>query len=181
MRIASQLLQRHRRANLLAFGFLILYLAMIPLNAVLETERSEVFPFFDWKLFAYIPDWQVTEFALVVDAIDGELIEEPHYLVPNTDVRDWKAVRTVALGCKRDDLCDEEVNEVLLPIIRESLSGRDINFSLIEATIDLSDIRDNIEELANGSAIHTEYFRPVRTIGQWNTETGRIGVPTETE
>ena len=179
MTTKSLLKNRFRLAKLLVPAFFVLYLAMIPLNAVLETEHTEVFPFFKWKLFANIPDWQTTEFGLVIDAIDGEPAEDDFYLIPSHDIRDWKVLSTTAWACRRGDPCDDMVADVLVPIVQQALGDHSIDFSIVEAEVDLADVRDGIDDLADGDAIRTDFFRPVRIIGQWNTETGRIGPPTE--
>ena len=181
MRTNSLLKNRFRLAKLLVPAFFVLYLVMIPLNAVLESEHNEVFPFFRWKLFANIPDWQTTEFGLVIDAIDGEPTNGDFYLIPSPDIRDWKALSTTAWACRRGDACDDTVRDILYPIVQQALGDHSIDFSIIEAEVDLHDVRDGIDDLADGNATRTDFFRPVRVIGQWNTETGRILPSTETE
>ncbi len=147
---------------------------MIPLNAVLESEHSEVFPFFKWKLFTNIPDWETFEYALIVDAIDGEPPAETFYLIPSADVRDWKTLRRVATACTKERDCDEAVTEVLFPIIRRALGEQSVDFSIIKAEIDLHDVQDNITDFAEGRLTRTDFFRPSEVIGHWNTHTGRI-------
>lgn len=166
--------RRRRRAwKLLVPGFIVLYIAMIPLNSVLETEHVEVFPFFKWKLFTHIPDWETFEYALVIDAIDGETPAETFYLIPSTDVRDWKALRRVAIACAKDRGCDEAVTEVLYPIIRRALGDRSIDFRIIRADVDLHDVQDNITEFADGRLTRADFLRPSEVIVEWNTHTGR--------
>ncbi len=181
MGTTSLLKSRYRLTKLLVPAFFVLYLVMIPLNSVVEEEHSEVFPFFRWRLFATIPDWQTTEYALVIDAIDGEPADEPRYLIPSTDIRDWKALRTSAVACSKDIACDDTVTDVLFPIVQQALGDRSIDFSIIEADVDLHDVRDGIDDLADGVATRTEFYRPRTVIGQWNTETGRILPFTGTE
>ncbi len=166
---------RYRLIKLFVPAFFAFYLVMIPLHAVLETEHSEVFPFFDWKLFAEVPDWTTTEFALVVDAIDGEPTEGSYYLIPSSDIRNWKVARSIGRVCRRGDPCDDMVADVLVPIVKQALGDRSVDFSIINAEVDLRVVRDGIDELANGTATRTDFFRPTEIIGQWNTETGRIG------
>ena len=172
---------RFRLAKLLIPVFFVLYLVMIPLNGVLEDDHTEVFPFFDWKLFAYIPDWQTTEFGLVADAIDGEPTDGDLYLVPSTNTRDWKVLKTIAEACRRGDPCDDMVSDELVPAVRQALGDRSIDFSIIEAEIDLRDVRDSVDDLADGTVLRTDFYRPMSVIGQWNTQTGRIGPSTEAE
>lgn len=174
-------IRRRRRWKLLVPAFFVLYLAMIPLNGVIEDDHSEVFPFFRWKLFANVPDWQTTEFGLVIDAIDGEPAEGGFYLIPSTDIRDWKVLSSTAWACRRGDPCDDTVSDVLVPIVRRALGDRSIDFSIIEAEVDLGDVRDGVDDLADETALRTDFYRPVRVIGRWNTDTGRIEPSAETE
>lgn len=172
--------RRRRRAwKLLVPGFIVLYIAMIPLNSVLETDHVEVFPFFKWKLFTNIPEWETFEYALVIDAIDGEPPEETFYLIPSADVRDWKALRRVANACRKDRGCDEAVTEVLYPIIRRALGESDVDFSIIRADVNLHDLQDNITDFADGRLTRADLLRPSELIVQWNTRTGRIDPPTD--
>lgn len=127
------------------------------------------------------PDWQTTEFGLVIDAVDGEPTEGDYYLIPSPDIRDWKVLSTTAWACRRGDPCDDTVADVLVPIVRQAFGGRSVDFSIIEAEVDLADVRDGIDDLADGNATRTDFFRPVKVIGQWNTETGRIGPSSEAE
>lgn len=166
--------RRSRRIKWLIPAFLALYLLMIPLNSVLETEHVEVFPFFKWKLFTNIPDWETSEHALVIDAIDGEPPAETFYLIPSDDVRDWKALRRAATACDKEQACDEVVADVLYPIIHRALGEHSIDFSVIKADIDLHDVQDSITDFADGRLTRTDFFRPSKVIGQWNTQTGRI-------
>ena len=172
---------RFRLAKLLVPAFFVLYLVMIPLNGVLETEHNEVFPFFKWKLFANIPDWQTTEFGLVIDAIDGEPTDGDFYLIPSTDIGDWKVMSSIAWACRRGDPCDEAVTDALVPIVRQALGDHSIDFSIVEAEVDLRDVRDGVDDLADGITLRTDFYRPIQVIGQWNTETGRIGPSTDAE
>ena len=165
--------RRSRRRRWLIPAFLALYLAMFPLNSVLETEHAEVFPFFKWKLFTHIPNWETFEYALVVDAIDGETPAETFFLIPSADVRDWKALRRVAMACEKDRGCDETVTEVLYPIIRRALGERSVDFSIIRADVDLHDVQDNIVDFADGRLTRTDFLRPSKVIVQWNTQLGR--------
>ena len=167
-------IRRRRWWKLLVPGFIVLYIAMIPLNSVLESEHVEVFPFFKWKLFTHIPDWESFEYGLVIDAIDGEPPAETYYLIPSDDVRDWKALRRVAIACAKDRGCEEDVTGVLYPIIERALGERSIDFSIIKADVDLHELQDNITDFADGRLTRTDLFRPSEVIAQWNTRTGRL-------
>jgi hypothetical protein len=168
--------RRRRLWKLLVPGFIVLYLVMIPLNSVLESSHVEVFPFFKWKLFTQIPDWDSFEYGLVIDAIDGESSDETFYLIPSDDVRDWKALRRVAIACAKDRGCEEAVTGVLYPIIERALGERSIDFSIIKADVDLRELQDNIDDFADGRLTRTDFFRPSEVIAQWNIRTGRLDV-----
>ena len=167
-------IRRRRRWKLLVPGFIVLYIAMIPLNSVLESDHVEIFPFFKWKLFADIPSWESYEYGLVIDAIDGEPTAETFYLVPSDDVRDWKALRRVAIACAKDRGCDEAVTGVLYPIVRRAFGERSIDFSIIKADVDLRELQDNIDDFADGRLTRTDFFRLSEVIVRWNTRTGRL-------
>ena len=172
-------IRRRRWWKLLVPGFIVLYIAMIPLNSVLESEHVEVFPFFKWKLFTHIPDWESFEYGLVIDAIDGEPPAATSYLIPSDDVRDWKALRRVAIACAKDRGCEEDVTGVLYPIIERALGKRSIDFSIIKADVDLHELQDNIDDFADGRLTRTDLFRPSEVIAQWNTRTGRLDTAPE--
>ena len=172
-------LKRRRRWKLLIPGFIVLYLAMIPMNSVLESEHVEVFPFFKWKLFANVPDWESSEYGLVIDAIDGEQTEETYYLIPSDSIRDWKALRRVAIACAKGQDCDEGVTGVLYPIIQESLGDSSIDFSIVKAQVDLHDLQDNVTDFAEGRLTRTDFFRPIEVVARWNTQTGRLDAVTD--
>ena len=154
---------------------------MIPLNSVIEEEHSEVFPFFSWELFVNIPEWQTSEYALVIDAVDGHEMEEDYYLIPSSNIRDWKALRSSAMACRKNINCDDIVTDVLYPIIWNYIGEHNVDFSIIKVAGDLRDVRDRIDDLAAGTATRTDFFQPRAVVGRWNTETGRISPSTQTE
>ena len=181
MRKAASKRRRFRLVKYLIPLFLVLYIVMIPLNAVVEQEHTEVFPFFKWKLFSHIPDWKTREYALVLEAVDGQPVEAGHYLIPNTNVRDSKALRLAALDCIKNVDCDDTVADVIYPLVIGSVGHDEVEFSIIRAEIDLREIQPGVYDIANGSAAITDFFQPVSTIGRWNTELGRISAPVQTE
>ena len=166
--------RRYRLTKLLVPAFLVLYIAMIPLHSVLETEHGEIFPFFRWKLFSHIPDWQSYDYGLVVDAIDGQPTSGVHFLIPNPDIRDWKALRLAVSACAAEIDCDETVAEVLYPIVHQNLGDRSVDFSIVRTTADLHDVQANIDGLVDGTTTRADLTRPTRVLSRWNTETGRI-------
>ncbi len=153
---------------------------MIPLHAVLETEHVEVFPFFKWKLFTHIPDWEPFEYVLIADSVDGQSMEGTTYLIPSGDIRDWKALRRVASACAKDRGCTEQVTEVLYPIIKRKMGERTVEFSIIKADVDLHDVQDNLTEFANGEMTRTDFLQPGEVVVRWSTSTGRLPSVPET-
>ena len=147
---------------------------MLPLNSVLEEDHGEIFPFFSWRLFSRIPDWQTTEYGLLLHSIDGASLDSEYYLIPGDNIRDWKALRSVAAVCRRSDNCDEDVATVLYPILFDSLGSMNIEFSIVRARVDLHEIQDNIDDIASRAVSKTSFFRPDTIIGRWNTQVGRI-------
>lgn len=174
MRSSSLARSRRRLTKYLIPAVLVLYIAMIFLNSVLETEHVEVFPFFKWKLFANVPEWEAIEYGLAVEAIDGEPVSRDLYLIPSDDVRDWKALRLAITACTKGGDCDGTVEEVLVPIVREALGPASIDFRIVEARVNLGDVRDRIDDVADGMATRTDFLRPIEVIGRWNTETGPL-------
>lgn len=173
--------RRFRPTRLLVPLFLVLYVVMIPLNSVVEQEHSEIFPFFKWQLFSNIPDWETSEYALVVEAVDGQPVEAGDYLIPNIEVRDWKALRFAASDCIKNVECDDTIADVIYPIVIRLTGHHEVEFSIIEAEIDLREIQPVVDDIADGRMPISDFFQPESVIGRWNTEFGRISasVPTE--
>ena len=173
--------RRFRLTRFLIPLFLVLYIVMIPLNSVVEQEHSEVFPFFKWQLFSNIPDWQTHEYGLVLEAIDGQPVEEGNYLIPNTEIRDWKALRFAASDCVKNVHCDITVADVIYPIVVRSTGHLEVEFSIIRAEIDLRVMQPAVDDIASGRTPITDFFQSESPIGRWNTKIGRISaaVPTE--
>lgn len=181
MKKAASTRRRFRLTRLLIPLFLVLYVVMIPLNSVVEQEHSEVFPFFKWQLFSNIPDWQTHEYALVLEAIDGQRVEERQYLIPNTEVRDWKALRLAALDCVRNVDCDDTIADVIYPLVIRSVGHEEVEFSIVKAEIDLREVQLQVDDIANGRTAITDFFQSESEIGRWNTEVGRISALAQSE
>ena len=154
-----------------------LCLVMIPLNRWLESEHVEVFPFFKWKLFAHVPDWETVEYGLAIEAVDGEPAPGPgmHWLIPSDDVRDRKALRLAAAACTKDGDCDGAVTEVLVSRIQDAFGDRSVDFRIVQAKVDLRDIGGRVADIADGTVALSDFLRPIKVIGRWNTRTGRLG------
>lgn len=169
--------RRFRLTRFLIPLFLVLYVVMIPLNSVVEQEHSEVFPFFKWQLFSNIPGWQTHQYALVLEAIDGQPVEAGNYLIPNTEIREWKALRFAVSDCLTEvDIvdCDDTIAEVIYPIVVRSTGHHEVEFSIIEAEIDLREVQPAVDDIADGRTPISDFFRSESVVGRWNTEFGRI-------
>ena len=176
--------RRFRLTRWAILFFVVLYVVMMPLNSVLEQEHSEVFPFFKWQLFSSIPGWQTHEYGLVVEAIDGQPVEEGSYLIPDAEIRDWKALRFAALACVNNDNeadCDDTIAEVIYPIVVRSIGHQKVEFIIVRAEIDLREVQPAVDDIAAGRTSITDFFQSESTIGRWHTKFGRIGssVPAE--
>lgn len=178
---AASARRRVRPTRFLVPIFLLLYVVMMSLNSVVEQEHSEVFPFFKWQLFSYVPDWQTYEYALKLDAIDGQPTEEAHYLIPDSSVRNWKVLRLAALECEDGIDCDDTVAEVVYPVVIRSVGHPEVEFSIIRAAIDLRELQPAVDDIANGRVAISDFFQSESVIGRWNTEFGRISASAEAE
>ena len=166
---------RYRLIMVLIPAILALYIVMLPLNRVIEKEHVEIFPFFSWRLFDSVPNAQTWEYGLILHSIDGNRVDEPHYLIPNDEIRDWKALQVVATACIKNVSCDLEVTEIIYPIVWRIVDAEIVEFSIIEARVDLHDVRDHIRDIVTEEISITDFFRPRIEIGRWNTYTGRVG------
>lgn len=168
-------MSRYRFLKVLIPFFLGFYVFMIWLKPVLGVTHDEIFPFFDWTLFDYIPEWYVTENALVVHSIDGKPVSGTRYLIPSHSIRDWKALGSTVNDCRRLADCDNAVKQRLYPIVKRRAEGKDVEFSIIEARIDLREVQRGIYDLAKGEAKRTDFFqlRPENVLGRWSTGGGR--------
>lgn len=166
---------RHRLIMLLIPAILALYIVMLPLNRVIEQEHPEIFPFFDWQLFAYVPDAEISKYGLILESIDGDQVDGVQYLIPNDKIRDWKALALVAETCQKAVSCDAEVMEIVYPIVLQLTATEVIEFRIVKARVDLDDIQANIRDIAAGRASRTDFFQIETEIGRWNTRTGRVG------
>lgn len=143
----------------------MLYVVMIPLNSLVEQEHSEIFPFFNWQLFSNIPSWQKHEYGLVLEAIDGEPVEEGNYLIPNAEIRDWKALRFAASYCVKNVDCDDRIADVIYPLVIRSTGHHDVEFRIIKAEIDLREVQPAIDDIADGKTPIADFFQSESTIG----------------
>lgn len=167
-------MSRYRLLKFLIPFFLGFYVCMIWLKPVIGVAHDEIFPFFAWTLFDYIPEWNVTENVLVVHSIDGEPVSGTRYLIPSHEIRHQKALGTTVNDCLHLADCDKAVKQRLYPIVNRLANGNDVEFSIIEAHIDLHEVQRSIYDLAKGEAKRTDFFqlRQENTIGRWTTGGG---------
>ena len=179
MSFSARRWRRHRWMKLLGPTFFAVTILMVPLNFVLERQHVEVFPFFRWKLFTTVPEWNTTEYVLTVDAVDGVEVAGPQYLVPNSSIRDWKTVRAAGRTCRNADNCDDIVAELIMPIVTQSYGDRHVEFSILRANIDLRGISNNVASITDGTLSLTEFLHPDIVVGTWMTPTTGIAPTSE--
>lgn len=144
----------------------------LPLLSGLRVGSStcEIFPFFPWTLYSVPPGWKKTEFAIVEHSIDGEAIDGADYMIPRGIKYNkyLKRLRRAAEECvQRPEQCENIVRQLLYPIVRGSVGGGEVEFSVVRVKINLREIREDIQKIAEGKASKTDYYRPVETIGRW--------------
>lgn len=174
-------IRRYRRGSCGIAFFLAVYLCIawssmlihrLPILSGLRVgaATSEIFPFFSWTLYAVPPGWEKTEFAIVVHSIDGEAVGEAGYMVPRGVKYNkyLKRLRRAAEECvRRPERCEDVVRQLLHPIVRSSVGGGEVEFSVVRVRIDLREIREDIQKIAEGKAARADYYRLGETIGRW--------------
>ena len=133
-------------------------------------STSEIFPFFSWTLYAVPPGWEKTEFAIVVHSIDGKAVGDAGYLATRGIKHNkyLKRLRRAAEECvRRPERCEGVVRQLLHPIVRSSVGGGEVEFSVVRVQIDLREIREDIQKIAEGKAARADYYRLVEAIGRW--------------
>ena len=146
---------------------LALYLVMILLHWAADFRQTEIYPFFRWSLFSLTPGWERMDHAVVLRAVDGEPASGVRYLIPNDSIRDRKALELTLDACASPDSCDAAVESLLFPIVRRLANGSAVEFSIVEARVDLRAARREMQRLADGEARETDFFRPGAEIGRW--------------
>ncbi len=170
--------------------FFIMYLFMIGLKPFIsitefmmgaspefEPVRKEIFPFFAWTLFSRTPEWTKHEAGLVVHSIDGIEIADGLYVVPSDSINDQKALIGVIGVCRSSShasSCGEIVKRVVYPIARRLANGNDIEFSIVDLSIDLRDVQRDIESIAAGQSKHSDYYEIEAVLSRWSTERGLV-------
>ena len=62
------------------------------------------------------------------------------------------------------------VERPLLPIVVDFAGRRDVEFSLVRASVDLRDVRDGIWNLYEGRAKRADYYRVVSVFSLWRSD-----------
>lgn len=176
-------LSRYRAIKRLILLSITIYIVTLYLhhNSIVASNKLEIYPFAGWRLFSYTPKHFGIESAVVLDSINGRQADI-HYLIPNnnsTSIDDQSVTGRTASACAVSVDCSE-AEELLFPVIERLTAERydenleDIEFSIIRVRIDYSDILDHIKDLAEGTVIKSDFYKPVQTIGRWSTRNGRI-------
>lgn len=167
---------RYRLVKYIIPLFLLLYLFMVWLRPAIGVRQDEIFPFFSWALFSHTSEWETMENALVVHVIDGRKVGETRYLIPSREIRHQKTLKNTANVCVRREECDQVVEEWVYPIVRNVTRGDEVEFSIVEVSIDLRDVQRDIWELSSGEIDHSDFYRVDKVLGSWSTVHGPIWV-----
>lgn len=177
-------MRRYRRGSCGIAFFLAGYLCIAGSSILIDrlpflsglrvgASTSQIFPFSSWMLYAVPPGWERTEFAIVVHSVGGEAVGEAVYMVPPQSIkynRYLNNLRWVAEECvRRPERCEEAARRLLYPIVRSSVDGGEVEFSLVRVKIDLREIREDIQKIVERKAARADYYRLVETIGRWRT------------
>lgn len=145
---------------------LFIYLLIIGLRLVIGAP--ELFPFFAWTLFSHTPEWHVDEYAVIVHSMDGEQADANRPLIPNRSIHGWKALLKTVGACRSSpEDCNDNVRQILYPVVRRLTNGSRVEFSIVVLRVNLRDVRDDIRRLANSTSSKSDYYTPERTIGRW--------------
>lgn len=165
---------------------IIVYISMLYLhhNSIVSSDKLEIYPFAGWRLFSYTPERFGIESAVTLKSIN-EQPTDINYLIPNntiTSIDDQSVAKRTASACAVRADCSE-AEELLFPIIKRLVTERvdqnmedirDIEFDLVKVRIDYSDVLDQIRDLADGTVLKSDFYKPVQHIGRWSTHNGRI-------
>ena len=181
---------RYRLVKFLIVAVPIFYLFMVGMKPALNIDKDEIFPFFNWRLFADIPPWNKTGYAVVLHAADddGSLSPSPPpppplnpgrdaHLIPSRSIGDMKVLHQTVDRCRsaEPDDCTEAVVELLYPTVTALVGRRDVEFSIVRNRLDLRDVQLGLHEILQGKA-KSDYYRADRIIGRWNTREGPVDI-----
>lgn len=164
---------RRRKYAIALLACTYLFMVWTP---VANVSSGEVFPFFGWTLFSRTPDYRNEERGVIAHAINGKAIADVRYLIPNIDVgRSQKVLyKTTRICLRQPPACDEAVEQLLYPVVKELANSDDLEFSIILLRASLHEVGAGIDDLAAGKARRMDFFRPRGTIGRWRTKGGRV-------
>ena len=165
--------------------FLALYLAMVFWKVVIGFAQDEIFPFFSWDLFSAPPGWERTENAVIVHSVYGAPVDGAPYLIPSDNPNGWKALRRTVNACRGPAECDAAVEQFLFPPVQQlawqnkvnldEMQGyNDVEFSIVQANINLRDIQDNLGQIASGEITRADLLQSPAALGRWRTLEGRV-------
>lgn len=167
---------RYRWVKYMIPLFLLLYLFMVWLRPAIGVRQDEIFPFFSWALFSHTSEWETTENALIVHVIDGRKVDGTRYLIPGREIRHQKTLKNTANVCVRREECDHVVEEWIYPIVRNVTRGDDVEFSIVEVSINLRDVQRDIWRLASDEIDHSDFYKVDKILGSWSTVRGPVWV-----
>ena len=177
MALASRSTSGYRRRKYAIALFACIYLFMVWAPPVANVSSGEVFPFFGWTLFSRTPDYRNEERGVIAHAINGKAVADVRYLIPNIDVgRSQKVLyRTTRICLRQPPACDEAVQQLLYPVVKELANSDDLEFSIVLLRASLHEVGAGIDDLAAGKTRRMDFFRPRGTIGRWRTKgQGRV-------
>ena len=88
-----------------------------------------------------------------------------------------KVLQRVVGVCESTDssaACREEVVETLYPVLKKEVNSENFEFALVRISVDLRGVRDDIRNLADGSARYDGHYRVDRVLSRWTVEDGKV-------
>lgn len=150
------------------------YLIVVSLKPALSNTRDAAFPVFSWALFANTPPWIAHKNVVIAHSIDGRPVRR--YLIPARSPAPSKTLRLAISHCRANPDCDDEVRDLLYPIVTRLSGGRSVEFTVATERVDLRKVRADIHAIAAGSVSRMRHFERDRTFGRWSTTGGRLGI-----
>ncbi len=75
---------------------------------------------------------------------------------------------------RAENECLHAVERVLLPIVAHLAGSREVEFSLVRATVDLRDVREGIRDLHAGRTQLPDYYRVAAVLSRWASGPGGL-------
>lgn len=88
-----------------------------------------------------------------------------------------KVLQRVVGVCESTDssaTCREEVVETLYPVLKKEVNNENFEFALVRISIDLRGVKDDIRNLADGSARYDSHYRVDWVLSRWTVEDGQV-------